>query len=397
MAEWLNAAALKAADRATGPWVQIPLSPPFIILMCMIKFNRVNYFKFVLSLCFIAFFIFIIVNANLQDMDQEPLPINESFIQGDDGLAYEIDLDNIDVNMDTNNNGVIQYTVQDWDTLLKIAGVFWTTVSSIKQENNLKEDAVAPWQVLKVSNQVDGIVYTVKDKINVVVFANKYNLNLQDLMTLNYVQDETEIFSPEQEVFINITKDKAYELWLLERPKPEIIPKSTITYRPTINKSGTKPQKTTTKISTSKTSVADDDTDTPDSRSTIISKRTYTKKIKNGFYAWYCTRYAAIISPNIFPYVDETTQARPFDGNANQRCSNAKAAWYRVGHKPAVGSLVVYSRLRSSAGHVGKVINYYPEDGKMIIRDMNYLGKFVVTERRETTDNSKISCYVYGK
>ncbi len=30
MAEWLNAAALKAADRATGPWVQIPLSPPFI-------------------------------------------------------------------------------------------------------------------------------------------------------------------------------------------------------------------------------------------------------------------------------------------------------------------------------------------------------------------------------
>ncbi len=32
MAEWLNAAALKAAVRATGPWVQIPLSPPFITL-----------------------------------------------------------------------------------------------------------------------------------------------------------------------------------------------------------------------------------------------------------------------------------------------------------------------------------------------------------------------------
>lgn len=31
MAEWLNAAALKAAVRATEPWVQIPLSPPFII------------------------------------------------------------------------------------------------------------------------------------------------------------------------------------------------------------------------------------------------------------------------------------------------------------------------------------------------------------------------------
>jgi len=57
----------------------------------------------------------------------------------------------------------------------------------------------------------------------------------------------------------------------------------------------------------------------------------------------------------------------------------------------------VYSRLRSSAGHVGKVINYYPDDGKMIIRDMNYLGKFVVTERWEETDNNAISCYIYGK
>jgi surface antigen len=59
--------------------------------------------------------------------------------------------------------------------------------------------------------------------------------------------------------------------------------------------------------------------------------------------------------------------------------------------------VIVYSKLRSSAGHVGKVINYYPDDGKMIIRDMNYVGKFVVTERWESTDNSKISCYIYGK
>jgi hypothetical protein len=65
---------------------------------------------------------------------------------------------------------------------------------------------------LNVSNQVDGIVYKIPEKTNVVVFANKYNLNVQDLMTLNYVQDETELFSPEQEVFVNVSKDKAYEL-----------------------------------------------------------------------------------------------------------------------------------------------------------------------------------------
>jgi hypothetical protein len=65
---------------------------------------------------------------------------------------------------------------------------------------------------LKISSDVDGIVYTIQDKANVLVFANKYNLNIQDLMTLNYIQDETEIFSPDQDIFINITKEKAYEL-----------------------------------------------------------------------------------------------------------------------------------------------------------------------------------------
>ncbi len=359
----------------------------------MIKFNRVNYFKCIVSLFFIGFFIFVIANAQLfENNEPQELSVYSGFIQGDDWVSYAIDLDTINMGVDTNNNGILQYTVQDWDTLLKIAGLFGTTVSSIKKENNLTKDTVEPNQVLKISNQVDGIVYTVKSKTNVVVFANTYNLNLQDLMTLNYIQDETEIFSPDQDIFVNISKEKAYEIGLLEKPKPEIIPKSTITYRPTISKSW----KPTVKKWSTATYIADNDDDSP-SAGGIISKWTYTKKIKNGFYAWYCTWYAAIISPNIFPYVDETTQDRPFGGDAKNRCANAKAAWLRVGSKPSAWALIVYSRLRSSAGHVGKVINYYPDDGKMIIRDMNYLGKFVVTERRESTSNGAISCYIYGK
>jgi len=355
----------------------------------------VNYFKFVLSLFFIVFFIFVIANADLFDKGEEQLAINSSFIESDDETSYAINLDNINIDVDTENNGVIEYTVQDWDTLLKIAGVFWTTVSSIQKENVLKKEALDPWQVLKISNNVDGILYTLQGKTNVLVFANKYTLNLQDLMTLNYIQDETEIFSPGQEIFINITTEKAYDLWLLERPKPVIIPKSTITYRPTINKSG-KPATTTTRSTTIVSDDGDWDT-TTSTKNTIISSWTYTKKISNGFYAWYCTWYAAIISPNIFPYINETTQSRDFWGDASKWCANAKKAWFRVGSKPAVGALIVYNKLRSSAGHVGKVINYYPEDGKLIIRDMNYLGKFIVTERREDTSNSKISCYIYGK
>jgi len=349
-----------------------------------------------LSLCFIVFFIFVIANADLFDKWEEQLAISSTFIQGDDGSSYEINLDNISVDVDDNANGIIQYTVQNWDTLLKIAGVFWTTVSTIQKENNLKNDSLEPGKLLKISSQIDGVVYTVKNKTNVVVFANTYNLNLQDLMTLNYIQDESEILGPDQELFINISKERAYELGLFERPKPEIIPKSTISYRPIINKS----TKTISKTIKQGLFVSEDDEwndSIADTKSTIISKWTYTKKIKNSFAVGYCTWYAAIKSPNIFPYISETTQDRPFGGDAREWCANAKAAGLRVWQKPAVGAIIVYKKLRSSAGHVGKVIQLELDNWKMIIEDMNFLGKFVVTQRREKTNNSKISCYIYGK
>lgn len=303
-------------------------------------------------------------------------------------------MDSISIDIDNNNNGIIQYVVQPGDTLFKIASTFGTTISLLQKNNNLKGEATIG-QTIKIVNDDNGIVYTVKDKTNAVVFANQYNLNLQDLMTLNYLQDQSEILSAGQEIFINISKEKAYDLALLERPKPVIIPQTTIAHKPVINKPS-QVGKPTAKPSKPAPVVADDTTDDrPNSKSAIISKWTYTKNISNSFARGQCTWYAAIISPNIFPYTDADTQTRTFGGNANQWCANAKEAGFKVGKKPAAGALIVYGRLRSSAGHVGKVMNYYPEDGKMIIRDMNYVAKFVVTERWETVDNSKISCYIY--
>lgn len=359
----------------------------------MIKFNRVNYFKFVLSLCFIVFFIFVIANANQFGSNEEKLVINSGFVESDDGVSYEINLDNINVNVDDNND--IQYTVQNWDTLLKVAGVFWTTVSSIQKENNLKKNDLEAGQVLNVSNKVDGTVYVVQDKINVAVFANTYNLNLQDIMTLNYVQDESEIFSPGQEVFVNVTKERTYEIWLLERPlppKPVIITNN----RPTINQGGKVVAKAKPKIKTATLIPVDDEWDVWVIKGSIISRLTYTKKIKNGFAVGYCTWYAAIMRPDIFKYTDEskTNQSRPFWGNANQWCAWAKKAWLSVGSKPSANALVVYSRLRSSAGHVGKVISIV-DAWTMVVEDMNYAGKFVVTKRNEDINNSAIKCYIY--
>jgi hypothetical protein len=60
-----------------------------------------------------VFFIFVIANADLFENNEEQLAINSSFIEGDDGISYEIKLDNVNVDVDTNNNGIIGYTVQE--------------------------------------------------------------------------------------------------------------------------------------------------------------------------------------------------------------------------------------------------------------------------------------------
>jgi surface antigen len=118
----------------------------------------------------------------------------------------------------------------------------------------------------------------------------------------------------------------------MEPPKP-IIVKKTIN-RPVIMK----PQNTSARpsVSSSSSSVSY----TPSG--SIISKRTYTKNISNRFARGYCTRYAAIILPNIFPYTSETTQSREFGGDAKNRCENAKAAGFRIGNQPAAGAAIVY-------------------------------------------------------
>lgn len=346
-----------------------------------------------LSLLFIIVFIAVIVNADKFHKWAKPLYVSSAFVQTAEKESDSIDIDMITVEITEDDQGVIQYVVQPGDSLGKIARNFGVTVSHIQKINGLKDGAfIRPWQRLIITDQEVGFLYTLEDKTNVVVFADKYNLNLEDLMTINYIQDETEMLYPGQELFINSTTEDAYKVGLLDRPKPILKPKATVAYKPVINK----PTK-----DTNKSNIRNNTTIQPTKKtsSKIISQWAFNKDINNKFYKGFCTWYAAIIMPDIFPYIDENTQARPFGGNAREWCGNAKAAGFEVGQTPRAGSLIVYhnagiSRYRS-AWHVGKVMNYYPSENKMILRDMNYKAKFIVTERWESTTNSNISCYIY--
>lgn len=134
--------------------------------------------------------------------------------------------------------------------------------------------------------------------------------------------------------------------------------------------------------------------------SKIISVREMDGNVNNTFAPWYCTYGAARISPEFFPYSeDKMSQERTRWGNAIDRCENAEKAGFKIGTSPAIGSLIVYKKVGNNTTfwHVGKVMYSNNKYNSLIVRDMNWIAKFVMSDRWENADNENIKCYIYPK
>ena len=321
--------------------------------------------------------------------------VNPSFVS-DWSKDVAINLDAMSISMDdTSEMAVVQYIVQESDTLESIATEFWTTVSNLKKINGIS--SIKPWQKIVVTNEEDGILYKVRENQNIKVFANKYWLDLQDLMTLNYITDDSEILYEGQEIFINLSEEKANNIpWFIDKAQPDLSipvvkPKTTTKTTSNATRSASAGSKTTNSASNWWAAVS------TSTSGKILKKWTYNANINNGFYRGYCTWYVATQVPSIFKYTSEWTQERPFGWNASSWYSAAKAAWYTVSKTPRAGSIIVYSKLRSSAGHVW-IVRQYPynwDSSKMLVEDMNYAWKFVVTQRIESVNRWEIIWYIY--
>lgn len=134
--------------------------------------------------------------------------------------------------------------------------------------------------------------------------------------------------------------------------------------------------------------------------SKIISVWEMDGNVDNTFAAWYCTYWAARISPEFFPYSeDKMTQERTRWGNAIDRCENAEKAGFKIGSTASVGSLIVYKKVGSNVTfwHVGKIMYYNKNYQSLIVRDMNRIGKFIMSDRWENAENENIKCFIYPK
>jgi len=152
---------------------------------------------------------YVIVFANPIVSSDQKIQVDSAFVAPDDSSSPDIKIDESRETLDDENMGVLQYIVQPGDNLIKIASKFGTTVSKIQKVNNIK-DSINPGQMLVISDDNDGFLYTIPEDVNVVVFANKYNLNLEDFMSLNYIQDQSEMLYKDQDVFVNLTQEQAY-------------------------------------------------------------------------------------------------------------------------------------------------------------------------------------------
>lgn len=363
----------------------------------MTRKNKAKGTKVLFTILQIFVFVVAMLYADVFGNSSEPEVNTNAIFLGSENDQIGINLDNANINIssDEDDNSIIYYIVQPTDTLESISKEFWVPVADLKKINKLSWP-IKSGQKLIVSDNEDGILYVVQTPRTLKLFAEYYRLSIEDLITLNHFSDESEMLYAGQEIFINVTEQRAYDTGLLEKPQP-ILPKDEVP-----SKKNTKKTWKTNTVKSSNSGTTSSGGGNVTSTSTAShnkerKQRYFNKKISNGFAAGYCTWYAAHISPWMF---DENGQ-RLFGGNAkdwykNAQSEKAKAAGIKVSKtNPGAGAIVVYNPLRSYAGHVAVVKAYYPESGEMLVEDMNYVGKYIVTQRWDNVSNPKIIGYVY--
>lgn len=388
----------------------------------MPKHRRRTYvIKFFVTLCNLFLFNYLIIYADKFQVSLDGLPVKANFVEttrSEDNIVA-VTLDNIIID-DSKVWGNITYVIKPGDTLSSIAQAVWTTVANIRRVNNLWSD-VDVLSNATVTNkdgiainkltisELPGIIVAMNTKTSVTEFANQYWLNEDDIKALNNISDSKTILHEGDELFLTISEQDAIKKWILEDPNPPVIEKPILAIeenkKPTSisdkkdtssnNKKSETTKKTTTISSVPKkaaqivsTAWAGTNGIVGYDKWSIISSWFQKDRGNFWFAAGYCTSYAASKRPDIFKNPDKT-----FRGNAGAWYANAKKAGNKVGSQPKAGAIIVFApgRWASWYGHV-----WYVEevDGdKVVITDMNYKWRNIVTKR--VVDADLALWYIY--
>ena len=120
----------------------------------------------------------------------------------------------------------------------------------------------------------------------------------------------------------------------------------------------------------------------------------YNDGYSNGRWGGHCTHYSGRYRWKNYGIMTN------WRGNGGQRYRNASAAWRQVGKTPEVWSIFVadsWSGRWSSYGHVGIVLQVDRASNSMLVEDMNYAWRYIVTQRWMPLNSKGLIGYVYPR
>ena len=242
------------------------------------------------------------------------------------GKLEKPSITNIDI-----SRGVIEYVVQDGDTMESIASKHGLTTDQIRWSNNLKTTEVSPSNVLALPS-VPGIVYVAKSGDTVESIAAKYGSTAAEITALN----DLEVSGVKEGDKIVIKGGT-----LPETERPEYVAKKTAstTYRST----------TTYRYSYLG--------NTSERQNITVLGRIYG--LGGPYGAGQCTQWAWSKRRDLPSTL----------GNANTWAARAAAAGYTVNRTPSAGA--IFQTSSGWYGHVGYV-EAVNGDGSITVTEMNY-------------------------
>lgn len=229
---------------------------------------------------------------------------------------------------------VIEYTVQDGESMDDIAARYGITTDQIRWSNGLKTTDISAGKVLYLPKE-SGIVYTVKSSDTIESIAEKYGSNVDEITIFNDL--DTKPLAEGQRIYI---KDGN----LPEKERPEYV--APVVTRPTYNYN----------VTYSYTYLGD------------TSERIGIEVIGYNYYGGgQCVGYATW-----YRNISGLSNLRPVSatwGNARNWAAAARAAGFVVDKTPEVNA--VFQTPAGVYGHVGIVVGINA-DGSIVVQEANY-------------------------
>jgi surface antigen/LysM repeat protein len=249
---------------------------------------------------------------------------------------------------------LIAYTVKAGDTVDSLASTYGISKDTIKWANGLTSDSLTVGKELTIP-PVDSVVYTVKDGDTIEKLAEKYKASASRITSFNNLE------------LGGLTKDIKIIIPAGQLPENE---------RPGY----TPPRQNYNIPSRWSTSFASGG---GSSRILYVNRNPTSPGNKNvwGNCTWFAWEYRQSIGRPL--------PARAL-GNANSW--NISLAYLGVDHRPEIGAILQTSFGGGGYGHVGVVVGI-GADGSVTVREMNYAGYNVVSER--TLSAAQAAAYNY--